>query len=64
MPPTNVFNELCAKITAKIYSEKNQAGICNPMYFRFCIDLMHITPSVTAEGYPMAPIIRGMPNVT
>ena len=26
-------------------------GVCNAVYFRLCIDLMHITPPVTAEGY-------------
>ena len=25
--------------------------VCNPVYFHVCIDLMHITPPVTAEGY-------------
>ena len=53
MPSTNFFNELCVKITAKIYSEKNLTGVCNPVlaYFRSCIDLMHIAPPVTAEGF-------------
>ena len=52
MPSTNVFNELCFKITAKIYSEKNNlTGVCNPVYFRLCIDMMHITPPVTAEEF-------------
>ena len=26
-------------------------GVCNAVYFRLCIDLMHILPPVTAEGY-------------
>ena len=30
------------------------------MYFRLCIDLMHILPPVTADM--MAPNTRGMPN--
>ena len=54
MPSSNVFNELCVKITAKIYSEKNltlEEGGMYSGYFRLCIDLMHITPPVTAEGF-------------
>ena len=48
MPSTNVFNVSCVKITAK---KKILTGICYPVYFRLCIDLMDITPSVTAEGF-------------
>ena len=51
MLSTNIFNELRVKITATNYSEKNLTGVCNPMYFWLCIDLMHITPPVTAEGF-------------
>ena len=54
MPSTNLFNEFCVKITAKIYSEKKKkhlTGVCNPVYFQLCIDLMNITPPVTAEGF-------------
>ena len=50
MHSTNVFNEVCVKITAKVYSERNLTDVCNPVYFRLCIDLMHITLAVTAEG--------------
>ena len=25
--------------------------VCNSVYFRLCIDLMHILPPFTAEGY-------------
>ena len=28
--------------------------VCNAVYFRLCIYLMHITPPVTAEGYDAA----------
>ena len=51
MPSTNVFNELCVKITAKIFSEKNLTWLCNLVYFWLCINLMHITPPVTALGF-------------
>ena len=37
-------------------------GVCNPFYFRLCIDLMHINPPVTAEG-SMAPSTRGLLNL-
>ena len=54
MPSRNVFNELFVKITP-LRSEKKKKKIltwvCNAVYFRLCIDLMHITPPVTAEGY-------------
>ena len=39
-----------SKKSAKIYSEKI-VTVCNAVYFRFCIDLMHILPPVTAEGF-------------
>ena len=53
MPSTNVFNEISSKITLlrSTCITKNQTGVCNAAYFRLCIDLMHITPLVTAEGY-------------
>ena len=50
MPSTKSFKETCVKITAKIYFQKNKADVGNPVYFRLCIDLMHITPSVIAKG--------------
>ena len=58
----NAFNKhferiVCQNKSAKIYSEKNII-VCNVVYFRLCIDLMHILPPVTAE----APITRGLPN--
>ena len=33
-----------------MYSEKI-ITVCNAVYFRLCIDLMHIPPPVTAEGF-------------
>ena len=50
MPSTNVFKELCVNKSAKIHSEKIKT-VCNAVYFRLCIDLMHILPPVTAEGF-------------
>ena len=51
MPSTNVFNELCVKISLlRSISEKN-ITVCDAVYFRLCIDLMHILPPVTAEGF-------------
>ena len=62
MPARNVFNEVCVKIS--LYTEKIMtvcnavyAGrkkiitVRNAIYFRLCIDLMHILPQVTAEGF-------------
>ena len=43
-------NCVSKKKTANIYSEKNLT-VCTAVYFRLCIDLMHITPKVTAEGF-------------
>ena len=40
----------CQNKSAEIYSEKIIA-VCNAVYFRLCIDLMHILPPVTAEGF-------------
>ena len=34
-------------------------GVCNAVYFQLYIDLMHITPSVSAKGCDGT---RGMPN--
>ena len=34
-----------------MYSEKNLTGACNPEYFRLRIDLTHINPPVTVEGF-------------
>ena len=36
--------------SAKIYYDKI-ITVCNAVYFRLCIDLMHILPPVTAEGF-------------
>ena len=46
MPSRNVFNETITE---------NLTLLCNALYFRLCIDLMHITPPVTAEGYDIIP---------
>ena len=51
----NAFNKrfkriVCQNNSAKILSEKN-ITVCNAVYFRLCIDLMHITPPVTAGGF-------------
>ena len=51
MLSTNVFNEMCVKITLLRYITTNLTGLCNAVYFRLCIDLMHILPPVTAEGF-------------
>ena len=51
MPSTNVFLELCYQNnSAKIYSEKILT-VYTAVYFQLCIDLMHITPPVTANGF-------------
>ena len=51
----NAFNKRFKRIVCekngKIYSEKILTGVCNAVYFRFCIDLIHITPPVTAGGF-------------
>ena len=49
MLSTNVFNELCVKITL-LKSKNNSKGVCYAWNFQLCIDLMHITPPFTAEG--------------
>ena len=51
MPSTSFFNEMCVKITLLRSITKNLTGVCNGVYFQLCIDLMHITPPVTAKGY-------------
>ena len=51
MPSTNVFNEMCVKITLLRSITRNLTGVCNAVYFRLCIDLMHILPPVTAAGF-------------
>ena len=61
MPSTKFLNELCVKIT--LLFGKNNITICNAVYFWLCVDLMHITPPVTAEGYDGSRITQGMPNV-
>ena len=51
MPSTKVFNELCAKTTLlRSIPTKILTRVCNAVYFRLCIDLMHILPPLTAEG--------------
>ena len=42
---------VCQNNSAKIYSEKNPTEGSNAVYFRLCLDLMHINPPVTAEGF-------------
>ena len=51
MLSTNLFNKLCVKITVLRSILKKIVTACNAVYFRLCIDLMHITPPVTAKGY-------------
>ena len=51
----NAFNKrfsriVCPNNSGKIYSEKI-LSVCNAVYFWLCIDLMHITPPVIAEGF-------------
>ena len=41
---------VCQNNSAKIHSEKILT-VCDAVYFRLCINLMLITPPVTAEGY-------------
>ena len=45
MPSTNVFNELCVKISLLRFIPKKNITVCNTVYFRLCIDLMHILPA-------------------
>ena len=60
----NAFNKriVCQNTSAKINSEKI-ITVCNAVYFRLCIDLMHVLPPVTAED-SMASSTRGLPNGT
>ena len=51
MLSTNVFKEICVKITLLRSTPKKTVLVCNAVYLRLCTDLMHITPSVNAEGY-------------
>ena len=51
MNSTNIFNELCVKISLLRSTKKKIITVCNAVYFRLCIDLMHTLPPVTAEGY-------------
>ena len=51
----NAFNKcflriVCQNKFAKIYSEKIKA-VCNAVFFLLRIDLTHILPPVTAEGF-------------
>ena len=41
---------MCQDKFAKISYEYILTGVCNAVYFRLCIDLMHILPQVTAKG--------------
>ena len=45
------FNELCVKINLLRSVPKKIITVCNAVYFRLCINLMHILPPVTAEGF-------------
>ena len=54
-PLKTAFNKcfetnVCQNNSAKIYSEKILT-VYNAVNFQLCIDLMHITPPVTAEGF-------------
>ena len=50
MPSTNVFNELCVKISLlRPIKTKKIITVRNAVYFRLCINLVHILPPVTAE---------------
>ena len=51
MPSTNVFNELCIKITVLKSIPKKNLTVRNAVYFRLCINLMHISLPDTAEGF-------------
>ena len=54
MPSTNVLNELFVKISLLRSIPKKIIAVCNAVYFRLCIDLMHILPPVTAEGFDVS----------
>ena len=52
MPSTNVLNEFCVKIILlRSIQKKKLTEVCNAVYFRLCIDLMHINPPGTAQGF-------------
>ena len=51
MPSTNVFNDLCVEISLLRSIPKKIITVCNAVYFRLCIELMHFLPPVTAEGF-------------
>ena len=51
MPSTNAFNELCVTITLLRSIPKRNVTVCNAIYFRLCIDLMHITEPVADVGH-------------
>ena len=42
---------MCQNKSAKIYSKKKIITVCNAVYFRLCINLMHFLPPVTADGW-------------
>ena len=46
-----VFNELSFRISLPRSIKKKNITKRNAVYFRLCIDLMHILPPVTAEGF-------------
>ena len=48
MPLTNVFSELYVKIRS---IPEKIITVCSAVYFRLCIDLMHILPPDTAEEF-------------
>ena len=51
MPSSNVLNELCAKITLLRLKKKTLTELCNAVYFRLNVDLIHVTPQVKTEEY-------------
>ena len=55
IPSTNVFNELCVKMTRPRSNTKKVPTVSNVVYFRLCIDLMHILPPVAAERWWLLP---------
>ena len=59
MPSSNVFNELCVKITAKIYSEKNLTLEEGGYVFRL-LPVMHRSDAYYATSYSRG--IRGLPS--
>ena len=61
MPSAYVFNELCVKMTLLRSILKKILTVCNAVYFRLKIELMHITPPDTAEGYDALVTTRPIP---